>query len=141
MINQIIDAMCRILREEFGNDYGIYTEKLTNGIKEPCFFLSLLKPEDKNDITGRRKWNHIIAIQYFAGGEEPKAECNNVYERMRILELLNVSGNRIRGELECKDITDGVMTVSVAYRGFYLNTEMEEKMDELTWKGATRNGG
>lgn len=140
MINDMISAMCKAISLEFGTEYRIYTEQLRQGMKEPCFFISLLTPENKEDLTSRRKLNHLISIQYFAGSEEPKAECNDVYERLLMLERLVVGDNCFRGELEFKGITDGVMTVTVNYKAFILRVAKEEAMEELDWNGVVKNG-
>ena len=141
MINDIIDSMCRAIRQKFGSGYRIYTEQMKQGIEEPCFFISLLQPENKEDLTHRRKLTHLISVQYFAGSDEPKAECNNVYESLQMLERLTVGTNCFRGELEFKSITDGVMTITVKYKAFMLNVTQEETMETMNWKGRVKNGG
>ena len=46
MINSIVEAISCSLNKEFGDDYEIHNEEIKQGLKEPCFFIACLNPNN-----------------------------------------------------------------------------------------------
>lgn len=42
MADSIIDAVSMALNGEFGDDYEIYGEEIEQGLREPCFFITVI---------------------------------------------------------------------------------------------------
>ena len=42
MINDILKGVAEAVKNEFGDEYGIYTNTAEQGLNEPCFFISVL---------------------------------------------------------------------------------------------------
>ena len=53
MLNEIMDAVTGRLYELFGDGYTIYTDRVKQGLEEPCFFVQFLEPSEK-PMIGRR---------------------------------------------------------------------------------------
>lgn len=53
MINSIVEAISCSLNKEFGDDYEIHNEEIKQGLKEPCFFIACLNPNN-NLFLGKR---------------------------------------------------------------------------------------
>lgn len=119
MINSIISGISVSIFEEFGEGYEIYTEKIEQGINEPCFLISSLSQSSKQFFSSRYKKDNLFSIQYFPSSNEIKAECNDVAERLNnCLEWINVNSNLIRGTNINSEMTDDVLHVSVTYNYF-----------------------
>lgn len=119
MINSIISGISVSIFEEFGKGYEIYTEKIEQGLNEPCFLISSLSQSSKQFFSSRYKKDNLFSIQYFPSTDEIKAECNDVAERLNnCLEWINVDGDLIRGTNINSQMTDDVLHASVTYNYF-----------------------
>ena len=45
--NMLIEAISIALNGEFGDEYEIHMEEIKQDLKEPCFFIQSLKPEQE----------------------------------------------------------------------------------------------
>lgn len=45
MLNEIIKGISMALNTAFGDGYEIFQNNVEQGLKEPCFFIAVLKPE------------------------------------------------------------------------------------------------
>ena len=131
-IQNLINAIAEALFQEFGSDYEIYTEKVEQGLTEPCFMIRCLNPT-KNRFLGRcyRRTNQF-SIQYIPSTEEAIDECNSVIERLfECLENVILHGKPIHGAELHGEITDGILTFTVNYDGFVLKDEEQYIMEDL----------
>jgi hypothetical protein len=131
-IQEIINAIAEALFQEFGSEYEIYTEKVEQGLTEPCFLIRCLNPT-KNLFLGRcYKRTNQFSIQYIPSTQEANEECASVLERLFecladvILSEKPIHGTELHGE-----ITDGILTFMVNYDGFVLKEEQEYIMEDL----------
>ena len=114
MVNDIIDGISNALYENF-NDVEIYSDKLPQGFKKPCFFiLSLISSEDRL-LGDRAKRTLQFDVHYFPkGGNSELYEVEQkLYEVLRHIQLLNgdsLNGLKLHGEIE-----DGVLHFFVQY--------------------------
>lgn len=140
MINQMIAGISDALYEEFGDGYEIYKEASMQDIEEPAFFVRCLTPNIKNQTDIRRKVNVLFAIQYFPESEKPHQEMNEVYERLSdCLELISVEGKNVRGEVECRDMSD-TLTATAEYKLFICEKQELPYMEELNTNQEVKHG-
>lgn len=129
MIENLIKSIGIALHNEFGDNVKIYPEKVEQGLKTPCFFITCLNPS-KELFLGRRYFcNNQFCIQYVpANPHKEKQECNNVLERLfSCLEWIKameddkpIHGNKMRGET-----VNGVLNFFVNYDCF-VNKQADE---------------
>lgn len=131
-IQNLINAIAEALFQEFGSDYEIYTEKVEQGLQEPCFLIRCLNPT-KNLFLGRcYKRTNQFSIQYIPSTQDANEECNNVMERLfECLENVILRGKPIHGTELHSEITDGILTFTVNYDGFVLKEEEQFNMEDL----------
>ena len=65
MINSIVEAISCSLNKEFGDDYEIHNEEIKQGLKEPCFFIACLNPNNNLFLGKRYERTNQFCIQYF----------------------------------------------------------------------------
>ncbi len=141
MINEVRKGITDAIYAAFGDDYDIHTEASMQDMTEPAFFVRCISPSLPTQITGRRKATLLFVIQYFAESAEPKREMNDVFEKLtECLELIEADGKLVRGEVECKDISDGVLTANAEYTLFLTRQEAEAYMEEYEMKGEVTDG-
>ena len=131
-IKNLIDAIAEALFQEFGSDYEIYTEKVEQGLTEPCFLIRCLNPT-KNLFLGRcYKRTNQFSVQYIPSTQEAHEECNNVMERLfECLEFVMLSGKPLHGRELQGQVTDGILTFTVNYDGFVLKEKEQHIMEDL----------
>ena len=126
-IKKLIDAIAEALFQEFGSDYEIYTEKVEQGLTEPCFLIRCLNPT-KNVYLGRcYKRTNQFSVQYIPSTAEANDECTSVMERLfECLDNVVLSDKPIHGMDLHGEITDGILTFMVNYDGFVLKDQDKE---------------
>lgn len=131
-IKELIDAIAEALFQEFGSGYEIYTEKVEQDLKEPCFMIRCLNPT-KNLHLGRcYKRTNQFSIQYIPSTAEANEECASVLERLfECLENVILSGRPVHGTELHGEITDGILTFTVNFDGFVLKEEEQINMEDL----------
>lgn len=134
MINDILKGVAEAVKNEFGDEYGIYTNTTEQGLTEPCFFISVLKPEIKQVLGNRYFLNSPVSVQFLSKNNNDF--INDIGSRLfDCLELITVSGDLIRGTSMSYSISDGILIFNVSY-GFYFfkNKQTEEVMENMKQK-------
>ena len=104
-------------------------------------FVRCINPDVPRGLTGRRKATLLFIVQYFPESDEPKKEINTVYERLsECLDLIEVEGKMVRGTIECKDISDDVMSATAEYTLFLGQSQKDAYMEECEVKGEVNSG-
>ena len=135
MINEVLKGITDALYAAFGDDYEIHTEASMQDMEEPAFFVRCINPDVPRGLTGRRKATLLFIVQYFPESDEPKKEINTVYERLsECLDLIEVEGKMVRGTIECKDISDDVMSATAEYTLFLGQSQKDAYMEECEVK-------
>jgi hypothetical protein len=131
-IKELIDAIAEALFQEFGSGYELHTEKVEQGLVEPCFLIRCLNPT-KNLYLGRcYKRTNQFSVQYIPSTQDAIEECNSVMERLfECLENVILYGKPIHGTELNGQITDGILNFTVNYDGFVLKGEEIYIMEEL----------
>jgi hypothetical protein len=133
MVNGIIDGISIELNLKFGDSYKIYSEDVSQGLKEPCFFIAVLNPSQKYLLNTKRQRNNLFDIHYFPTKQGGNSEIEDVAESLySTLEWINVDGNDIRGTKMHHNSVDGVLHFFVEYN-FFINKIVtpEDKMESV----------
>ena len=143
MVNKLVDGITRAIYHQFGQEYHIYTENKVQEMKDPCFFVSCVSPDDKRVIGNRYKLTNKFCIQYFPCSDEPKRECNTIRDALVMaLEYIEVEKEGlVEGTHFSAEYTNDFLTVFVNYDFYvYRKTDKEQKMEELNMKGGLASG-
>ncbi len=97
MINTVVSSVCGAIYDCFKDDYKIYKELVKQDLNNPCFFVECEKETRTQQLNYRYFRQHAIAIYYFPEKENFRAECNDVFNKLRYaLEYVNVDGSLVR---------------------------------------------
>lgn len=130
-IKELIDAIAEALFQEFGSDYDVYTDKVEQGLTEPCFLIRCLNPTKNRHLGLRYVRTNPCMIQYFPSTAEVHDECASVLERLfECLESVNLSGKPVHGTDLQGEVTDGILNFTVNYDGFVLKEVDDESIME-----------
>ena len=132
-VGAITSAVSTAVYNAYGEGNEIYTDRVTQGLQEPCFLVSCLSGTRGVDLGRRYARTSQFSVQYFPRVEGDSAEINDVLERLlEALETIEVDGRLLHG----KDITctphDGMLTVTASYDGFVLHEEEQTEMQSVT---------
>ena len=131
-IKELLDAIAEALFQEFGSSYEIYSEKVEQGLTEPCFLIRFLNHTKNCDLGLRYRRTNQFSIQYFPATVEVYAECATIMEGLfECLENVILSGKPIHGTDLHGEITDGILNFTVNYDGFVFKTEDGDPMETL----------
>lgn len=140
MLSSIVDAVSVALNGEFGDDYEIYSEEIEQGLKEPCFFISVIDSSIQPYPGGRYFRRSQLCIQYFPVSASRNRECEDAAVRMeQSLECIVYDDGMIRGTDMSHEVHDGVMSFFVNYNMFIEridedNTQMESMLSDTVIK-------
>lgn len=130
MIDNVLNSICISINKEFGNAYRIYTEKVKQGLKEPCFFISIINPTHQHELGVRYLKRSLFSIQYIPKNE--KAECIEVGERLfKCLEILKTNDGLYSGDGMNYKIVDNVLNFFVSYKTFARKSTKIESMQDI----------
>ena len=131
-VKKLIDAIAEALFQEFGSNHEIYTEKVEQGLTEPCFMIRCVNPTKNVHLGVRYKRTNQFVIQYIPSTSEAYEECVSVLERLfECLEDVTLDGKPVHGtELNGK-VIDGILNFKVNYDGFVMKKFDETGMENL----------
>lgn len=131
-VKELIDAISEALFQEFGSGYEIYTEKVEQGLTEPCFMIRCVNPTKNVHLGVRYKRTNQFVIQYIPSTLEAYDECASVLERLfECLEDVTLDGRPVHGTELNGEVTDGILNFKVNYDGFVLKGQSESNMEDL----------
>lgn len=135
MFKEIIDGISLKLNQVFGDGYEVYGDtNIVQGLKEPCFFITLLNPTHTRIVGKRYFKNNPFMIQYFPKNAEDNIELHNVAsELFEALEYITLTNKDIlHGTSMEYEIADGVLNFKVNYNAYLLKKEEPiDAMEEL----------
>lgn len=140
MLNDIVDGISIKLNSVFGNGYKIHTEKVAQGLVEPCFFIKSLPVTNKPLLRKRKQRTYSFDITYFpkAGNEEMMDVSEKALDGLEYITLLN--GDILRGSGLEAEIIDDVLHISAKYIVFLNDISKEESMQEVDYSGIGTKG-
>lgn len=135
MVNKTINAVITALYNTFGDEYTYLKENNEQGLPNPCFLVSLLRPTSRGGLW--RTYNRVmpIVINYFPKSDiRPKNECYDIGERaLEAVEVIEIEGVKVSGtDLEIQLVDDNVLQIFVTY-DFWTQTvgKPTEPVEEL----------
>ena len=117
MLNEIIKGVSMKLNATFGNRYRAYENDVKQGLKPPCFFIGVLKPE-LSPLVGRRYLStNPLDIRFIPPDGGRNTEMFSVAaELLEALEYITLSdGDMLRGTGMSYEVVDGVLHFFVSY--------------------------
>lgn len=135
MINDIINGIASALHQQFGAEYAIYKEDISQGFQEPCFSIVLIRSETVPYLKGRYLFKHRFDVHFFPKpGKNKKSECYEVADTLHsTLECINVLDFSLRGTKMTSELVDGVLHFFVEYERFIGTQKSESQfMESLT---------
>lgn len=132
MADSIIDAVSMALNGEFGDDYEIYGEEIEQGLREPCFFITVISSSVRAYPGNRYLKRNELCIQYFPQSDAKNRECLEAADRMeQCLECIPFGDGLIRGTDMNHEMHDMVMSFFVNYSMFVTCIEDEGHMESF----------
>lgn len=142
MVNSIVLGIAQKIRTVFTEgDYSLYTEKVEQGLNEPCFFVWLTSHTQKQRLANRYKETYCFEVLYYPSvdgnaNEECLAVGQGLYE---LLEYISAEGDLIRGINLNSKITEGVLHFYVEYSMFTIREKTPDtNMEEVIIYGETK---
>lgn len=134
MLNEIMDGVTKRLDDIFP-DCQIYTDAVSQGLLEPCFFVQLLEPSE-NPMIGNRAFRQTgVCIQFLPGDvDQPSRERNRVVEDlMNGMEYIQLTdGSLLRGTGRNCRTEEGVLHFFVNYNAYiYKRKQPKEPMGTI----------
>lgn len=134
MVNDLIDAISIKLNQVFGDSKKIYSETVKQGLQEPCFFIAVLNPSQKQMIGNRYFRQHPFDIHYFpavqGNNNELQEMASNLFDALEYVTLTN--GDLVRGTEMHYEVIDGVLHFFVDYNMFVNKPKANDNMETLT---------
>lgn len=132
-VSNIVDGILSALRDEFGELYTLYTESVEQDLKEPCFFVWCINPQSNLYRDKRYLNENQFAIEYIPSTNYPKAEINDVTERLySCLEYITADSDLLMAKDMSNDPTSGVLNFIVNYNYFAYTPTEKIPMEEHT---------
>ena len=131
------------LNATFGDEYEIYTKDVTQGLKEPCFFIAVLQPERMPLLGSRSAQINPFDVHYFPKDETDNFELIAVAEQMMdALETVTmINGDLIRGTHRKYEIVDGVLHFFVNFNMHLRHPVLQTSMESVVLETGTVKGG
>ena len=140
MLSEIIDGIAVVINSIFGDEIEIYKDNVTQGLKEPCFFVAILKPEVTPLIGTRSIRNNSFDIQYFP--KESNTEMLDVAEKLinslEFITLLN--GDILHGTGVSYEIIDNVLHFFISYNLTMIKVTDKTNMETLETDISVKKG-
>ena len=132
MLNEIVNGIGLKLSKSF-NGIDIHKEELEQGFEEPCFFIDLLNPSEKQIIGNRYLRSYLFDIVYFPkkkSSEDIFEALDKLYSVLEYIELDD--GTLIRGIERSSRKEDRILHFFITYEMFiYKLDEEKPKMKKL----------
>lgn len=132
MINSIIDGISIALNAEFGDAYKIYTENVEQGLKEPCFSIVCVSPNNRQFMGKKYFRQNKFCVHFFPSSDEKVAECMDVLDRLYdCLEIIKVDGEETLGTKMNGEMDNGVLSFLINYDMFVVKEDDKTRMGTL----------
>ena len=134
MLNEIVDAISLRLSENF-DGIDVHVNELEQGFEEPCFFIDLLNPTEKQIVGNRYLRSYLFDIAYFPRNNS-QTEIFSVLDKLHdVLEYIKLEdGALMRGLNRNTREEDNVLHYFVTYEMFIYRMKGNEnnvKMEKI----------
>jgi hypothetical protein len=132
--NSISDGISEALYMAFGNGCEIYTNRVKQGFKPPCFSVSCVEQAITPYPGGRYHKNSLYSVVYTPENViEADDECMAVSGSLfNALEYINTGSALLRGTGMSGRIVDGVLVFTINYNAYFRTADGGEPMDVLS---------
>ena len=137
LLDDITKGISKTLKNRFSNK-KIYIDEVPQDFVEPCFFIKLLKLDEKQVIGERYFRRYFFDIRYFPDKIESKSRdiWNTVDILQDLLELITLpNGSIIRGLNRNAESEDNILHYFISYNMYVIKKkDQEEYMESLEHK-------
>lgn len=133
MLNEIIKGVSMMLKNTFGDGYKVYENDVKQGLKPPCFFIGVLKPELSPLVGKRYLSTNPLDVRFIPLDGGRNAEMFSVAaELLEALEFITLpSGDLLHGTKMNYEVVDGVLHFFVNYNLTLIKPIDDPKMETL----------
>jgi hypothetical protein len=108
MMVDIRDSVISILKTNFP-DHKTYDEKVTQGLKRPCFFVDLIPVDVDDSHPNVEEHSMFIDVQYMSK-EDTKEKNLEMIDKLRpLFKILEFSGLRVSSSNKRFETIDGIL--------------------------------
>ena len=143
ILDDIVKGISSTIKKEFLS-MEINVNEIEQGFKEPCFFIKMLKLDEKQIIGERYFRRYFFDVRYYPDRNKKSQSIWEVADSLQdILELITTpKGHLIRGADRNAEVEDNVLHYSVSYNMFVIKPKnQEEHMENLQQKQGVKGSG
>ena len=122
----------------------IYVNEIQQGFKEPCFFIKMLKLDEKQVIGERYFRRYFFDVRFYPDKNKKNQSIWGVADKLQdILEMINTPEQHLlRGTDRNAVVEDDVLHYFVSYNMFVIKPKnQEEHMENLQQKQGVKGSG
>jgi hypothetical protein len=142
LVNDVVNGISNKIYKIFGNEYRVYKEKVKQGLKEPCFFITLINMVHNSEPNNNGVWILPFDIKYHPKKIDGREEMFNIGDRlingMGVIEVKQYGP--ARGSNTNYQIIDGILHFFVNYNLRFSTADEGVTMNELETKEMINNG-
>ena len=143
ILEDIIKGINRIIKSEFPS-MEIYANEIQQGFKEPCFFIKMLKLDEKQIIGERYFRRYFFDIRYHPDKHKKSQNIWGIADKLQdLLEMITTPEQHLlRGTDRNAEVEDDVLHYFVSYNMFVIKPKnQEEYMENLSMEQNTKGSG
>ena len=133
LANDIVNAVSKALTENF-DSVEVYIDEIEQGFSEPCFFIDLLNPSEKQVHGDRYFRKYLFNVQFFPTNDKKSRQIRDTLDTLHnVLEYITLeNGDLLRGYNRKAEEQNGILNYFVSYNLFVNKVkEKEELMQSL----------
>lgn len=122
----------------------IYVNEIQQGFKEPCFFIKMLKLDEKQVIGERYFRRYFFDVRFYPDKNKKNQSIWGVADKLQdLLEMINTPEQHLlRGTDRNAVVEDDVLHYFVSYNMFVIKPKNQEKhMENLQQKQGVKGSG
>ena len=143
ILGDIIKGISSTIKKEFPS-MEIKVNEIQQGFNNPCFFIKMLKLDEKQIIGERYFRRYFFDVRFHPDENKKSQSVWGVADKLQdILELITTpEGHLIRGTDRNAEVEDNVLHYFVSYNMFVIKPKnQEEHMGNLQQKQGVKGSG
>ncbi|MDO4765157.1 MAG: hypothetical protein Q4A29_03785 [Eubacteriales bacterium] len=134
----LIDAIIRAIKREFGKDTIIYEDIVEQELNVTSFFIRILSDSLKEELSGLYRYRALVEVTYF-DNQLSQSELEEM--RLRTSVALSDLPGLTRAEKTDTKVVDGFLITSTTYTLFLSKREKDSLMARLEKGNGKRKDG
>ena len=128
LANDIVNAISSALTENFDN-VEVYIDEIEQGFNDPCFFIDLLNPSEKQIYGDRYFRRYLFDVQFFPTNEKKSRQIRDTLDKLHnVLEYIKLeNGDLLRGYNRKAEEQNGILHYFASYNMFVNKVKVKEK--------------